>query len=228
MLFNASLQIAFVFLMTVFLSAWPLRRNKKPHSERNISVIDDGVEWGITLASMGKLNEACNQFREVLNTNSTNEYAHYNLAIALEKLGDALQAKLHLEKAISLNPDFSDALVMLGYILIELGEIENACSILLQAVNLNNSDKDAHFNLGIALFMKKDYKDAAKYFRNALKIDQTDLQTRFNLAMTLHKAGYTDLAQIEFKSFVENCDEDNSEHTTFAKKYLLKNKNTST
>ena len=49
-----------------------------------------------------------------------------------------MNAKIHLEKAIALNPEFAEAYYELGMLLKEQGEIKESVKNLKKSVSINN------------------------------------------------------------------------------------------
>ena len=60
---------------------------------------------GIAYFRMQRYKEAESEFRTMLDLSPADDYAHYGLARALEKLGRKAEARGHLKLAKSLRPD---------------------------------------------------------------------------------------------------------------------------
>ena len=58
---------------------------------------------------MGKLPEAVTQYEQALRINPDFPEAHFNLGLALEKLGRTPEAIAHYRQAVKLQPDFLPA-----------------------------------------------------------------------------------------------------------------------
>jgi len=71
-----------------------------------------------------------------------------------------MNAKIHLEKAIALNPEFAEAYYELGMLLKEQGEIKESVKNLKKSVSINNDFAEAQCELAIALTADGDHENA--------------------------------------------------------------------
>lgn len=72
----------------------------------------NGLGWG--LLSAGKIDEACQQFTAALKFNPELAEAHYGLALALLRKGEAARAREHLRRALTIRPDYPEAARLLN------------------------------------------------------------------------------------------------------------------
>ena len=79
-----------------------------------------------------------------------------------------MNAKTHLEKAISLNPEFAEAYFELGMLLKSKGEIKNSIKNFQKAVAINNDYAEAQCELAISLSIDEDHENARNHFLNSL------------------------------------------------------------
>ncbi len=100
--------------------------------------------------------------------------AYYNLAVSLERQGEASAAATNYETALNNDPDFVQAHVNLGALLARRGELEAGITQEQTALRLMPDDAVAHTDLGNALFELGRLDEAEKHYRLALGI-QPDL-----------------------------------------------------
>lgn len=71
--------------------------------------------FGIGLRKQKMYDEAIEYYSKALEYNDNDEYLHFNLARALFEKGDEIGCMEHLQSAIELDPDFSEAQKFLAY-----------------------------------------------------------------------------------------------------------------
>jgi tetratricopeptide (TPR) repeat protein len=73
------------------------------------------------LLAAGNARAAAAAYREALRADPNNPQLHYNLSLALDKLGDQSAQRRELEKTIQLNPDLAVAHNQLGILAMQRG-----------------------------------------------------------------------------------------------------------
>ena len=96
-----------------------------------------------------------------------------------------MNAKIHLEKAIALNPEFAEAYYELGMLLKEQGEIKESVKNLKKSVSINNDFAEAQCELAIALTADGDHENARNHFLNSLEINPNYAYAYFNYGLLL-------------------------------------------
>ncbi len=93
------------------------------------------------------LDQAANEFRAELKVNPEDSACEYHLGqIGLVK-NDAADAKSHFERALSLSPDFVQALIALGKISLQEKNYPEAIARLSRATELQSDNETAHYAL---------------------------------------------------------------------------------
>jgi tetratricopeptide (TPR) repeat protein len=80
------------------------------------------------------------EFRKAIAADSSSWSAHYNLGALLLDLGRLTEARLELDRAIDLAPDFAPAHYKLGQLQLREGQIAEATSSFQRAVDLDPKD----------------------------------------------------------------------------------------
>jgi len=180
----------------------------------------DYINWGLRLAAQEKTDRACEKFRCAVERAPEDPMAHYDLALALQRLGRHTEAVEHYIMAAGLDPASVDVRVNLGAALIESADPVRAIHELEKAARHAPDDHLAQFNLGCAYLAIGDGRSAVSAFRGAVRCDPQDPQTRFNLAMALRKAGCPDLAEIELREFIALAGDDFPNHRVLAERLI--------
>ena len=102
----------------------------------------------------------------------TRHVTHYNLALAYNALNREDEAIVHLEKAIEMDPGFSDAHSNLAAILIKRRKYDEAFDYLIKALTYNDKNTAAHHNLGLVLLKKRRLNEAVSEFKKTLATDK--------------------------------------------------------
>lgn len=101
-------------------------------------------------------------------------------------LGDAKKENLdagirHLEKAVALHPDYSEAHLLLGTGYMDLKQLDRAEKSLRRAVAVNPKAAAALFALGELHRQRRQYEDAERILKEGLAIDDKSAQGHFTL-----------------------------------------------
>jgi len=136
---------------------------------------------GTILAGQGRLQEAIEAFKGALEYNRQAEVKqsmsniHYNIGVALQRLGSSGEASKYLHQAIqgyrddlAKSPGSTKIISRLGNVLAEVGNFDEATKYFQQAVNLNPYDVNSHTTLAQALIIQKRYDEATAGLKKAV------------------------------------------------------------
>ena len=130
----------------------------------------------------------------------------YYLVGFLEKREDLEKAKIHLEKALELDPQFAEAYYMLGVAYQRLGNYDEAETALSEGEEIAEDKKNlrglSHIYRGFKILYIHwgKYSKAKRYIEKALKIEMHlqnstfEAQLRIDYANCLNKLVKTDLS----------------------------------
>jgi tetratricopeptide (TPR) repeat protein len=93
------------------------------------------------------------------------------IGIAFHQLSLINLAKKNYERAIKLDPTYSEAINNLGTIYYSQKNYGRAIRLYKRALNSSPPTASVYSNLGAAYFSRKDYKRAIEYYQEALKLD---------------------------------------------------------
>ena len=120
---------------------------------------------------------------------------HNNRGSILLALGRAEEAAASYRQALTLRPDYVEALSNLGGVLVRLGRGEEAAATCRRALALDPKHAEAHNNLGSAERELGDAASAAASFRAALALEPAHAEAHLNLGTVVQEEG--DLAAAE-------------------------------
>ncbi len=115
--------------------------------------------------------------------------AHFNSGTICVQQGRIDLAEYHLKRAISLKPDFAEALANLGILYDNTERRPQAIARLQEAVSLDPQNAVYHYNLGLAYAKSNRLEEAREEFERSLKIepDLEDASQKLFLADSLLK-----------------------------------------
>src|SRR5438552_3031064 len=142
------------------------------------------------LAEQSRVRAAAAIYREALKTDPTNAELHFDLSLALEKLGEAPVAQEELESAVRLHPNWA-----------KLGRGEEAVGILQKVTRLQPNSAPAHLNLGIALAGDGfDLPGALEQFSEAIRLDPASAAAHYNKGRVLFDLSRRDEARTDLEA----------------------------
>ncbi|HVK61628.1 MAG TPA: tetratricopeptide repeat protein [Bdellovibrionales bacterium] len=129
---------------------------------------------GTALLQQGHYPEALRELLQAEKLNSRDASIQNNLGLAYFMRERPDLAAIHLEKAVDINPSFSEARNNYGRVLVELGKYPQAIEQLQRVIDdLTYTDPaKANVNLGLAQFRSGDYAKAKGSFANAIRINR--------------------------------------------------------
>jgi spermidine synthase/Tfp pilus assembly protein PilF len=144
---------------------------------------------GAALATDGRLDEAIEEFRNVLRLDPDSAETHWNLGRALASRGQIPAAVAELRRSVELDPNQGPPHYDLASTLLDLDQVDGAIDEFRAAIRLMPKAVEAHNNLGIALGRKGRLEEAANEFQEALKLNPNYAEAQHNLASALQAAG---------------------------------------
>lgn len=124
-------------------------------------------------------------WRDTLAKNPDCAIAHYNVGFILDARGDYDAAIRHLEEAVRLAPDETDALNNLANTYARAGRGDQALAAFQEALRRKPSDEVVLYNLGVLYGRMDKPEEAIKYYAEALRIRPDMAEAQSNLAAIL-------------------------------------------
>lgn len=152
------------------------------------------INKGISLASLGLIDEAIKQYKEGLRINPENAPAHNNLGNAFAQKGLFAGAIREYREAVKIDPDYTMAYYNLGMTLFKRGLLDEAIREYRNALKIDKEFTEAYVGLGMALFKKGMFDETIKAYKEALRINPWYAEAYHNLGIALFSKGLIDEA----------------------------------
>jgi tetratricopeptide (TPR) repeat protein len=138
----------------------------KPAEEQAAEKLDEAL----AAHAEGRIDEATEVYREVLDDDPTNQWAYYNLGLIDQQAGRAVQAEENYRKALQADPNFASALFNLAILRSEAAPDE-AENLYRRVIEIQPDNASAHLNLGFLLLGQGDEQDGRRELRTAVALD---------------------------------------------------------
>ena len=144
---------------------------------------------GSTLKAAGRMQEAEDTFKQILQIDPRNAAAHFNIGTIRDSLGDLAAATSEYKTAILLRNDFWQAYDNLGYLMLRRGDLTTAEALLSRAVEINPFSISAINNLGLVYARQNNLPVAIPIFRKGASLNPKHAMLGLNLAEALIVTG---------------------------------------
>jgi tetratricopeptide (TPR) repeat protein len=158
---------------------------------------------GNQLLNAGDARAAAEAYRKALDLIPGDPQLHYNLALALNRLGDQKGENQELKRAVQLKPDLAVAHNQLGLLAMQAGEQFAAEQEFKAALTINPKYAEALSNLGVLYTQLGKDSDAANLFQQANESDPSYSQAYVNLGLLLARQGEFSEAEKQLQSAVQ-------------------------
>ena len=122
--------------------------------------------------SMGKLDTAVKDYRQAVAIAPQAPELHYNLALALFANSNIVEARVALERALNIRPDYVKALVLLGRCLAATEQFDDAQQAFTKAIKIEPNNYLPHYRLGRLHVYKGNSAKATESLDASLNINQ--------------------------------------------------------
>ena len=158
------------------------------------SLWEQKMAWAKERVRDGRLEEAEELYRELVEEDPTNIRALNNLGVLLDEKGDPEGAVAHLRAARRIDPKNLEVLGNLGAALGALGKYGEAEHELRAAVKTDPANLEIRANLGILLFRRGLYDQAVDELRVVCASRADDGLPHFYMGEALNRLGRVDEA----------------------------------
>ncbi len=165
--------------------------------------IDKLIQEAHELHLGGKLNEAENIYKKVLEHQPDNFNILVFLGIIFYQRGQYESAITYFEDAIRLGPENADVYYNMGNAFEKLGKLEKAAENYMKAIQLNPILFDAYNNLGLIYQSWGHLDRAVTYYRKALELNPGLSVAHYNLGTVLQDRKLFDDAIKHYQDVLE-------------------------
>ena len=120
------------------------------------------------------------------------------IGIAYHQMMQMDAAKKNYEKAIKLNPHYSEAINNLGTVYYARKSFRKAIGYYKRALKISPDSASIYSNLGTAYFARKKYKDAAAAYQTALSLDKDVFEHHGTYGVLLEERSVEERAKFHF------------------------------
>jgi len=124
--------------------------------------------------------------------------AHNNIAISLLGKGKVEEAIVHYNKALELDPTYSEAHFNLGNAVLRLGRVGEAIAHYERALEANPNNIPAHYNLAGVLAQSGRMDAAIDHYKRILEKDPNHAAAHNNLGVALGRVGRVEEAVAQY------------------------------
>jgi Flp pilus assembly protein TadD len=145
---------------------------------------DDLNNQAAQFLEKGDAKQAVQMFQQAVALNPGDETFHFNLGVALARVGDPTNAELQYKEALRLLPEYPEVHHNYGNLLFRAGRLAEAEAHLSEAVNELPESPTFNNSLGVLQQRLKKTNDALLSFQKAVECDSNYMEAHFNLALS--------------------------------------------
>ena len=173
-------------------------------------IINDKIYFLYGLINGAKnLNEqAAKNFKSAIKLNSKESVYFFNLAIALNEIGNHQEALINYEKTIKLDSQNVYAWLNYGNVYRNLKKFKESINCYQKALKIKEDFDDAKLNIGLSLIDLTQYEESIKNFKDILIKNNNNVNALAGIALALMMSGKYDDA-LEFSNKCIKLNNDN-------------------
>jgi tetratricopeptide (TPR) repeat protein len=158
--------------------------------------------YGLTLAAVGKIEEAIQTIRRAMALKPKIADAYYSLGNALMSAKKPEEAVLEFQKALERDPELIMARANLGNALIALNRPQEAIAMMSAGSPKSKSSAELRYNLGLAEMNLGHTDKAIALYQEALTINPRFAKAHINLGLLLDPQGKTAQASEHYQEAI--------------------------
>jgi tetratricopeptide (TPR) repeat protein len=155
------------------------------------------------LLAAGNARAAADGYREALRADPKNPQLHYNLSLALDKLGDRAAEQQELEKSVQLDPDLAVAHNQLGVLALQANRTAEAEREFKRAIAGDPRYAEAQNNLGVLYSREGQDQQAATLYQQAIDSDPKYSKALVNLGLLLAQHGQVARGEQQLRAAIQ-------------------------
>ena len=173
-----------------------LNQNKETKPNKN------QLEALVDLHKTGQFQKALSVIDDLIKTYDNDPFLFNIKGSCLCETGDLNNSIISFEKAITLKPDYAEALFNLGVAHQRLNQPEMAIESYEKTLNIQHAYPAAHHNLGIIYFQKDQLNSAIKSFEWAVAYSPNYSEAYYNLGAAFQKNRQFEKAKKQFEKAI--------------------------
>ena len=155
-------------------------------------------ELGAIYHEQGKLKQAEEMFKRVIEINHNNYGAYIEIGCIYHEQGNFKEAEEMFKRVIEINPNNYEAHTDLGWIYEQWGRFKEAENMLRKAIEINPNDYKAYLGLGRVYQEQGKLKQAEEMFKRVIEINHNNYGAYIDIGFIYHEQGVSDKEIEEF------------------------------
>ena len=157
---------------------------------------------GVLAYQQGQFSSALEYITRAIQRPHPKPLYYYNLGLVHQKSMNMDEAVAAYQQAITLKPDYEEALTNLGNLWREKGDLPAAVASYRDALRVKPDSSSGNNNLGVVLKELGNRSEAIRAYQTALRLNPKNVEAHCNLGMALMEMGDFDQAIQSFQSAV--------------------------
>ncbi len=191
------------------------KKNEPQRAEEEVQAFHEAKRWSNqetnaaligskanVLLEKGDAQSAAAMYSKAIQLEPENPKTHYNLALALEKLGKRGEESQELEKAVELDPNFAEAHNQLGILRLADGQVNEAERELKTALAIDPEYAEAENNLANVYSRQGKIREAISLFSKATEHDPKNARAYLDWGLVLAGQGHYEEAEEVFQKAI--------------------------
>jgi tetratricopeptide (TPR) repeat protein len=158
---------------------------------------------GNRFLSAGNPKAAAENYRKAVQLKPSDGKLHYNLSLALDRLGDLPSEQKELERAVELDPNLAVAHNQLGLLALQGSQYAEAEQRFRKALAIDPKFAEAESNLGVLYSQQGKNAEAASLFQQATQNDPKYAKAYVNLGLLMAQQGASPEAERQFRTAIQ-------------------------
>ncbi len=148
---------------------------------------------------VGDIQTVSNHSADTLKSKRAAAERFYSQGVAQLSRDDYERALPFFERAVELDPGYTEAWYQAGFCYGVLGRHEDALRASNQAAKLRPDWAETHVNIGASNYALGRYKEAVASYREAIRLDDDNADTQYALGLSLGKLDNTDEEMLAYR-----------------------------
>ena len=151
----------------------------------------------------GNAKAAAESYGKALQLRPRDAKLHYNLSLALDRLGDFPSERQELARTIELDPHLAVAQNQLGLLALRSGQLAEAEQRFKKTLAIDPRFSEAQSNLGVLYSQQGKNAEAAQSFQQAIENDPKYTKAYVNLGLLMSQQGAFSEAEQRFRMAIQ-------------------------
>ncbi len=171
----------------------------------------------------GGMRKSIDEYVKAIEINNKDYNSYYKISILLNDLGKKDESIEMLNNLLSVKPEISDAIKMLGNLYLEKEDYKKVIKVYTKSLKYNKEDYETYYSLAISYSMINDFDTARKCYEKTVELNDECYKAYYKLGQIALLYRDFDTAEQNFLKSIYNEKEGKS-YVELAKINIIKNK----